>query len=484
MKWIFALLFAFSFNSFAVESAPAKLSMIPPPSTVYKTCNYTTLGNPTGYNITFDACIALWRNAASSWNIVTAGSMEYTGISGVDKTYRILLRRNIDGITGYANFAIASSSFSGSYVCPPDSKPTFTDGPIDLNGTKVCQVPPKICKMGAIVRIQSDGKETCVPNCGAAAGLTNSSQYYFQAGPTAGSTAGEVTCFGQCSIKTIGGGIQLSSGAWTGSYTFTGATCPTVRPEPVQSESETPSAGTTPTPTDESTTSPGTTGALDQLAGAASSATGTPVQPTATGPDNTATLKDVTKTIADSANAQIKASSAQNAATGNLMSNISKDIQNAIIKSASGSVGGGGGGGASASLQSQGNTKLDGIKGALDGISDKLDDIKPESIIFTQPAGSGAFWEDVIPDSSFDDMKDKRESATQEIKDLATSFQSSVFTSNLTASGQPEEWTINWQGQSFILGFGAFTLALNAGLTAIILLICAMTAVYIMMSRK
>lgn len=471
MKWIFALLFLFSYSTYAVESAPAKFTYVLNPSAI----GSCTISNGSNYgNISMSDCSS---KASVSW---VSNGCTVTGTT--TKTYYCTW--NASGFSYQLRWgAPYTTSGSEQYICPPDGKPTFTSGPINLNGVQVCQTAPKTCKMGAIVRIQSDGKETCVANCGAASGLTNTSQYYFQAGPTVGSTAGEVTCFGQCSIKTIGGGVQLSGGAWTGSYTFTGATCPTVRPEPVQSESETPSTGAPVTPTDESTTSPGTTGALDQLAGAASSATATPVQPTATGPDGTATLKDVTKTIADSANAQIKASSSQNSATGALMSNISKDIQNAIIKTASGSVGGGGGG-ASASLQAQGNTKLDGIKGSLDGISDKLDDIKPEPITFTQPAGSGAFWEDVIPDSSFDDMKDKRDAATQEIKDFATSFQSTVFTSNLTASGEAEDWTINWQGQSFVLGFGAFTLALNAGLTAIILLICAMTSVYIMMSRK
>ncbi|WP_265438188.1 hypothetical protein, partial [Aeromonas salmonicida] len=147
---------------------------------------------------------------------------------------------------------------------------------------------------------------------------------------------------------------------------------------------------------------------LDQLTGAASSATGTPVQPTATGPDGTATLKDVTKTIADSANAQIKAASAQNTATGNLMSNISKDLQNAIIKSGSG----GGGGGASASLQAQGNGKLDGIKNTLDQISDKLDEDECDGP-FVPGAGSGAFWESVIPESSFTEIKDKKAESIQ-----------------------------------------------------------------------
>lgn len=478
MKWIFALLFVFSYSSIAVESTPAKLTNTVPDTAVMTSCNYAGLTGSSVYNKTFPECLAYANSIATSWKIVTTGPAYLFSTEPTYKNYRVPAKRNIDGLVSYFSISMPLSYNGQVYSCPPDGKSTFTQGPVDLNGVQVCQVPPKVCKMGAIVRIQSDGKETCVANCGAAAGLTNSSQYYFQAGPTAGSTAGEVTCFGQCSIKTIGGGIQLSSGAWTGSYTFTGATCPVVRPEPLLSESETPS-GTPAPPTDESTTSPGTTGALDQLTGAASSATGTPVQPTATGPDGTATLKDVTKTIADSANAQIKAASAQNTATGNLMSNISKDLQNAIIKSGSG----GGGGGASASLQAQGNGKLDGIKNALDQISDKLDEDEGDGP-FVPGTGSGAFWENVIPESSFTEIKDKKAESIQKMKDLATEFQTSLQFTDLSASGEPEEWTLNMNGTAMPFGMGAFQLILNMGLAAVVLLLCALYAVYIIANRK
>ncbi|WP_265421798.1 hypothetical protein [Aeromonas salmonicida] len=476
MKWIFALLFFIPSLSFSVESIPAyqppvylgKVGQFNNPT--YLSGSYTV---PQAVSRIIQECLSSgFVNCSSDGNLTLKVEPRYdflvTYYNSSSPTNK--LSKRID-------YYVLSTT-SGPYSCPPPSNPDFTIGPIDLNGSNVCQKPPKVCKMGAIVRIQSDGKETCVANCGAAAGLTNSSQYYFQAGPTPGSTAGEVTCFGQCSIKTIGGGLQLSSGSWTGSYTFTGATCPVVRPEPLLSESETPS-GTPAPPTDESTTSPGTTGALDQLTGAASSATGTPVQPTATGPDGTATLKDVTKTIADSANAQIKAASAQNTATGNLMSNISKDLQNAIIKSGSG----GGGGGASASLQAQGNGKLDGIKNTLDQISDKLDEDEGDGP-FVPGAGSGAFWESVIPESSFTEIKDKKAESIQKMKDLATEFQTSLQFTDLSASGEPEEWTLNMNGTAMPFGMGAFQLILNMGLAAVVLLLCALYAVYIIANRK
>jgi len=465
MKWIFALLFVFSYSSFAVESAPAKFTYVLNPGAI----GSCTISNGSNYgNISMAECAS---KGSVSW---VSNGCTITGTA--TKTYYCTW--NASGFAYQLRWgAPYTTSGSEKYVCPPDAKPTFTTGPIELNGTQVCQTSPKVCKMGAIVRIQSDGKETCVPNCGAAAGLTNSSQFFYQAGPTVGSTAGEIKCFGQCSITTVGSSLQLSSGAWTGTYTFTGSTCPVVRPEPVSSESEI-ASGTPAQPVDESTASQGTTDSLNQLANAASSATNTPVQPTATGPDGTATLKDVTKTIADSANAQIKATSSQNAATGNLLSNISKDLQNAIIKS-----GGGGGGGATASLQAQANGKLDGIKQALDGISDKLDEPGQDGP-FTPGTGSGAFWEDVLPESSFTEIKDKRDSSIQEMKDLSTQFQQSIAFTNLTASGQPEEWSLNIRGEALPFGMGAFKLLIDMGIAAIVLFICALYSIYIITSRK
>lgn len=469
MKWIFALLFAVSFNSFAVESAPASQSL------TWGQCFVgSNLVLHSSY-VTIESCVqSATAYQGNPTRIASAIPPINTAQSG---------QTNITCTNGtYANFGCGQFrnvyKSAAPFTCPPDGKPNLTVGPVDLNGAKVCQAPPKVCKMGAIVRILSDGKEICVPNCGAAAGLTNTSQFFYQAGPTVGSTAGEIKCFGQCSITTVGSYVQLSSGAWTGSYTFSGATCPVVRPEPVSSESEL--AGGTPSqPVDESTASQGTADSLNQLANAASSATNTPVQPTATGPDNTATLKDVTKTIADSANAQIKATSSQNTATGNLLSNISKDLQNAIIKSGSG----GGGGGASASLQAQANGKLDGIKNALDGISDKLDE-PGEDGPFTPGTGSGAFWEDVIPESSFTEIKDKKAESIQKMKDLASEFQTSLQFTDLSASGEPEEWTLNMNGTAMPFGMGAFQLILNMGLAAVVLLLCALYAVYIIANRK
>lgn len=217
---------------------------------------------------------------------------------------------------------------------------------------------------------------------------------------------------------------------------------------------------------------------MGELSGAASSATGTQVQPNATGTNGETTLKDVAKVVADSANAQIKATSEQNVATGKLVSNISKDIQNAIHNS------GHGGGGASASLQAQGNGKLDGIKDTLDQISDKLDQEDEGDGPFVPGSGSGAFWESVIPESSFTEIKEKQAESIQKMKDLSTEFQSSIKFTELSASGEPDEWTLNMNGTAMPFGMGAFQMILDMGLAAIVLFICALYAVYIIANRK
>ncbi|QSR47704.1 hypothetical protein [Aeromonas veronii] len=473
MKWIFALLFLIPSLSFAVESIPA------PSKPVFSDTGLCK--NETGA-VTIPG---ITTKSACSSSVLSRCKSQYPSsgcaLSQVDYSNYIYFKvtLNINGASGAlfdANRYYAS--VVNEYYCPPTGKPEYSIGPVDLNGSKVCQKKPKICLKGAIVRVTSDGKETCVPNCGSAAGLAHSGQYFFQAGPNSGSTAGEVNCYGQCAIQTIGGGVQLSSGAWTGSFTFTGATCSVVRPEPtLESENDTSSNGDAP-PVDNSNTSEGTEDALGDLQGSVSGATGTQVQPNATGPNGETTLKDVAKVVADSANAQIKASSEQNLATGKLVSNISKDIQNAIHNS------GHGGGGASASLQAQGNGKLDGIKDALDQISDKLDKEEEGDGPFVPGAGSGAFWESVIPESSFTEIKEKQAESIQKMKDLSTEFQSSIKFTELSASGEPDEWTLNMNGTAMPFGMGAFQLILDMGLAAIVLFICALYAVYIIANRK
>ncbi|HGE8241573.1 hypothetical protein LZT27_16685 [Aeromonas veronii] len=481
MKWIFALLFLFPSISFALESVPAGFKETP---SALGGC--TNFSNVSYEGISQEQCskFGLGNVTGDGRYVRTIKSVRTEAYSHASYTHRTIYSLQVQDVwngpfvDAWASSNIYYHTVSKQYSCPPDGNKEFTIGPVDLNGSKVCQKPPKVCLKGAIVRVTSDGKETCVPNCGAAAGLAHSGQYFFQAGPDAGSTAGEVKCYGQCSIQTIGGGVQLSSGAWTGSFTFTGANCSVVRPEPtLDSEDDTSSNGDAP-PVDNSNTSQGTEDAMGELEGAASGATGTQVQPNATGPNGETTLKDVAKVVADSANAQIKATSEQNVATGKLVSNISKDIQNAIHNS------GHGGGGASASLQAQGNGKLDGIKDALDQISDKLDKEEEGDGPFVPGSGSGAFWESVIPEASFTEIKEKQSESIQKIKDLNTEFQTSLKFTELSASGEPDEWVLNMNGTAMPFGMGAFQMILDMGLAAVVLLLCALYAVYIIANRK
>ncbi len=473
MKWIFILLSLFSSYSFAVESIPATQSH-DTANAVLATCA-SSATTSVSHLRSVSACDEYVKSQIVNTYIITSWGSTLAKLS--DTTFRRSYNAYVPNVNVPANGTV-TYGFSAppvlAYTCTNSEYPV---GPVDLNGAKVCQKKPKICLKGAIVRVTSDGKETCVPNCSSAAGLAHSGQYFFQAGPDAGSTAGQVSCYGQCSIQTIGGGVQLSSGAWTGSFTFTGANCPVVRPEPtLDSESNTSSNGDAP-PVDNSNTSEGTQDAIGELSGAASSATGTQVQPNATGPNGETTLKDVAKVVADSANAQIKATSEQNVATGKLVSNISKDIQNAIHNS------GHGGGGASASLQAQGNGKLDTISDKLGEISDKLDD-KKEETPFVPPAASSPFWENVLPDSAFTAIKDKKDSSIQELKDLQSQFSSGLFQTDLTVSGQRPEYDIAFNGQNFSAGTFVFDLLLNSGLGAIIFLIATLTAIYIITTRS
>lgn len=473
MKWIFTLLFLFSFNSFAVESVPAPTTQIATDLNSLGGCGTNSGSENVFDSRTFSSCQSYLITYANShgW---TAGTMTPAGVTGQFLYYKGSFTRKSDGLNlGYVFWK--TTLFSSQPYCPPSGNPTFTIGPVKLNGVDVCQKPPKVCMMGAILRIASDGKETCVSNCSAATGLIKTSQFYFQAGPDVGSTAGQVQCYGQCAVQTSGLYTQLSNGAYTGTFAFTGANCPVIRPEPtVDSESNTGGNGNAPA-VDESTTSEGTDNALGELSGAASSATGSQVQPSATGPDGTSTLNDVAQTVADAANAQIQATSSQNVATGNLIANTTKDLQNTIIRT--------GGASATSALQAQGNGKLDGIKSTLDEISDKLEE-PTEETPFVPPANSSPFWENVLPDSAFSAISDKKDASIQELKDLQSEFSSGLFQTDLTTSGQRPEYDITFNGQNFSAGLFVFDILLNSGLGAIIFLIATLTAIYIITTRS
>ncbi|WP_270682299.1 hypothetical protein [Aeromonas sp. QDB51] len=131
----------------------------------------------------------------------------------------------------------------------------------------------------------------------------------------------------------------------------------------------------------------------------------------------------------------------------------------------------------------EGNGKLDGIKSTLDEISDKLEE-PGEETPFVPGAGSGAFWESILLESSFTEIKDKQAQSIQDMKDLMAEFQTSIQMTDLSASGNPDEWVLNMHGTAMPFGMGAFQMILDMGLAAVVLLLCALYAVYIIANRK
>lgn len=474
MKWIFSLFILFSFNTFAVESTPAQ--------------NKTTYtGNCTGswgagqnQVMTLEACAALvysWKqpyieqmsphfSALAPWD----GSIHSQG-----STWIYIRFKHVNGAESRWDAKISNMTTTSQAVCPPSGKSDFTIGPVDLNGSKVCQTVPKTCLMGAAVRIDKDGKETCVANCSAAAGLSNGGAVYYNGGADNTISADDVTCFGQCAVSatTL---VQNAAGYYSGPFTFTGANCSVVRPEPVTG-SDSAGLNETPVRVDNSNTSEGTQDSLDDLSNAASSSSSTEIDTPSTGANGESTIKDLQQTVKDSAIEQIKSNTSSASNLGNLLSNISSDLQNAIANS------GGGGGNDNSSLQLQGNNKLDGINQTLQDISDKLDEPQEEEPPFTPPTSSPNFWENVLPDSSFNDIKSKTESAVQELKDMHEDFRSSIFVSDIAASGTAWADSFTKNGQTFELGSSWFEYAINHGFYAIVILLATMFAVYIVTSR-
>ncbi|WP_323900987.1 hypothetical protein [Aeromonas caviae] len=461
MKWIFISILFLSFNCFSIESTPAKSNSVPNP-TQKSSCSFVFSTAPGGASYTPDECKQYWVNKYGSSTVTYTGN--WFSVSGGFKL-----------MTLKGDYIITSASSYTQYSCPPDGKPNFTSGPIDLNGSKVCQTTPKTCLMGAAVRIDKDGKETCVANCSAAAGLSNGGAVYYNGGADNTISSDDVTCFGQCAVSatTL---VQNAAGYYSGPFTFTGANCSVIRPEPVTG-SDTAGLNETPVPVDNSNTSQGTQDSLDDLSNAASSSSSTEIDTPSTGANGESTIKDLQQTVKDSAIEQIKSNTSSASNLGNLLSNISNDLQNAIANS------GAGGGNGNSSLQLQGNNKLDGINQTLQDISDKLDEPQEEEPPFTPPTSSPNFWENVLPDSSFNDIKSKTESAGQELKDMYEDFRSSIFVSDIAASGTAWSDSFTKNGQTFELGSSWFEYAINHGFYAIVILLATMFAVYIVTSR-
>ncbi|MFQ2483765.1 hypothetical protein ACK314_06570 [Aeromonas caviae] len=248
------------------------------------------------------------------------------------------------------------------YSCPPDGNPDFTMGPIVNNHGTVCEKKPIQCLIGSVKETNIiTGKEFCRPICEGIAGNTLENVSYFQS--NFGSV--QIQCYGQCSIQPSG--VSVSSGQtpniYTGDIKFTGQNCP------VQTNGQTDTvdqAGEIQPPG----SSDATNAAQNQLQNAASGAISNPVS----GSTGTADLNAVVDKIAQASNAEIKASSEQNAALGKVIQNTGKDIQASIkeaqLSASQGSAGASLGQAQTANAIKDGNaqlgTKLDAIKDAIE----------------------------------------------------------------------------------------------------------------------
>ncbi|MGL6388162.1 hypothetical protein ACSZND_00445 [Aeromonas hydrophila] len=278
-----------------------------------------------------------------------------------------------------------------AFVCPPPSKPTFTVGPIVKDGKASCETLPLQCLLGSVKDINAiTGKEFCRPICKGVAGNTygdtaNPVKYF-----TSVFGSVQIQCYGQCSIETVGGAVNLGSNpnVWQGVIKFTGENCP-IQTQGTEEETSTAGANTPVTPP---SSSAATDAAQNQLQNAASSAISSQVS----GAQGTADLNQVVNKLAEVHNASEKTKAEQNAAIGKVIQNTGKDIQ-ASIKEAQLAASQGGAGASMGQIQTanaikDGNaalgTKLDGIKDAIDkGNEDKGDKPLPagDTTIHTDP---------------------------------------------------------------------------------------------------
>ena len=331
--------------------------------------NLHARANPASPNNTMADCLAILKTRVS-WGskLVFDGSFSSTSSNQMSQNATLP-----DPVAPGLVKVIYYGSFSPSYFCPPDGKPEFTMGPIvNANGT-VCEKKPVQCLLGSVKDTNAiTGKEFCRPICKGIAGNTygdtaNPVKYF-----TSMFGSVQISCYGQCSVQSVGGAISpgTNPNVWQGVIQFTGENCPI---QTNGTEEETSTAGVD-TPVTPPSSSASTDAAQNQLQNAASSA----ISNTVSGATGTASLNTVVDKLAETSNAQIKASSEQNAALGKVIQNTGKDIQ-ASIKEAQLSASQGGAGASTGQIQTanaikDGNaqlgTKLDAIKDAIEESND------------------------------------------------------------------------------------------------------------------
>lgn len=375
-KWAFYIVFgaialgmltlAIGNYAHAAEWVPAKKVNSPQPSTVLVSCYYQ---GQTYRNGPLSGCLPFMQAAYPSWNITSSGSLRLIQNNGEYTTYYWSLKRGTDNYISDAVVIFANSSLSSLYVCPPDGKPEFIIGPkVTENGT-VCEKKPLQCLLGSVKDTNAiTGKEFCRPICEGIAGniygTPEEPVSYF----TSNFGSVKITCYGQCSVKSVGGAINPGGNPniWMGVIQFTGENCP-IQPSGNAEDSSTAGVDTPVTPPGSSDS---TNDAQNNLDGAVSDALGN----TTSGATGTATLNDVVNKIAETSNKEIKATSEQNAAMGKVIQEVGKDIQKQIyesqLASSQGSAGASAGQIQTANAIKDGNaqlgTKLDAIKDAIE----------------------------------------------------------------------------------------------------------------------
>ena len=272
-------------------------------------------------------------------------------------------------VDAWASSNIYYHKMTKEYVCPPAGKPEFKFGPKVTDKGTICEKAPVQCLLGSVKDVNAvTGKEYCRPICEGIAGNTygepDQPVSFFTS--TFGSV--KIQCYGQCSVKTVGGAINPGGNPniWMGVIQFTGENCP-MQTSGNAEDSSTAGANTPVTPPGSSDS---TNDAQNNLEGAVSDAVGN----TTSGATGTATLNDVVNKIAETSNKEIKATSEQNAAMGKVIQEVGKDIQKQIyesqLASSQGSAGASAGQIQTANAIKDGNaqlgTKLDAIKDAIE----------------------------------------------------------------------------------------------------------------------
>ncbi|MCF5857618.1 hypothetical protein K3H44_20355, partial [Aeromonas veronii] len=378
-KWAIYIVFgaiALGMLTLAIGNYANAAESVPAPSgfkfdmSKYKThqCDMYTFSNVflarhQGASLTLQQCLDGLKSKVSFANNLT---MDGSFQSSSNKT-KIVQNGSVTG--GSPVRVEYYGSFTPDYYCPPADNPKYTVGPVVTDAGVVCQKAPLQCLLGSVKDFNAiTGKEFCRPICEGIAGNTYGTPdepvSYF----TSNFGSVKITCYGQCSVKSVGGAINLGSNpnVWTGVIQFTGENCP-IQTSGNAEDSSTAGSNTPVTPPGSSDS---TNNAQNNLDGAVDNALGN----TTSGATGTATLNDVVNKIAETSNKEIKATSEQNAAMGKVIQEVGKDIQKQIyesqLASTQGSAGASMGQIQTANAIKDGNaqlgTKLDAIKDAIE----------------------------------------------------------------------------------------------------------------------